>query len=92
MSTNLGSGWPHVVVRWTNGDFGAQISRHGDSSFVLWWHDGTSDEWEETFESEAVAMLRLACLVRCAETDALFVEQPHNFIEPAEEFLEVQVR
>lgn len=90
---------PHVTVSWLDPDSGvfARIIRYGERSFVLWWTDGGPNDWTEEFESEAVALLRLACLVRCVELDetvvgGFFARREDAFAEHAETFLSQEVR
>ena len=44
------------------------LSRSSDG-FVLRWSDFVANEWEENYGSLSVALVRVAALVRCGESD-----------------------
>jgi hypothetical protein len=46
-----------------------RIDLRADGSATLSWGDGVANAWEETFADLPTAVLRLAALLQCGETD-----------------------
>lgn len=59
-----------------------------DEKYRLWWTDGVVNEWTEHYDSLALALLRVAVLDRCVESDLSFGQAtPDEFADVAKEFL-----
>ena len=56
------------VIRCEVGGAVARIDDLGMSA-QLWWTDGIANEWTEEFPTVALAVLRLASLFKCSESD-----------------------
>lgn len=45
------------------------VTRLDTGEYQIRWNDFVANEWVETFPSQSVALIRLASLARCAESD-----------------------
>lgn len=48
---------------------GFAIVTPNEEGAELWWTDGIANEWREQFSTVALAVLRLASLFKCSESD-----------------------
>lgn len=58
----------------------------GDGGAVLWWTDHVINEWAEWFPDFPTALVRLAALIRCVETEEFFKDGPGGFVRWSENF------
>lgn len=60
-----------------------------DVTYVLTWTDGVVNEWEETYGDLAVALARVAAIIRCvtSEGELSFADDAAEFAPKAETFL-----
>lgn len=77
-----------VVCRVDRNDFSAIIVNNEDGTWKLTWNDHVANEWSETYNALAHALMRLALLITSTSLDALFREtDPVVFAEHASDFL-----
>jgi hypothetical protein len=58
--------------------------------YTLSWGDAVANEWTEEYLDFSTLMLRLAVLVKCAESNTGFTTDEHEFVTVANEFLSEQ--
>ncbi len=58
--------------------------------YTLSWGDAIANEWTEEYADFSTLMLRLAVLVKCAETDNGFTNNNDEFVAVANTFLSEQ--
>jgi hypothetical protein len=71
-------------------EVGVSIYEH-DGKFILRWTDFVANEWAEEFPTMSVALLRLASLIACGESDWHngFNQVPAEFTNLGKDFLSV---
>lgn len=78
-----------VNDRITNISVASVVDGNGIGTVVVRWGDGVANEWEETFNSVSVALVRVAALAKCAEDgfESGFAQQGRDFDVVAEAML-----
>lgn len=75
------------VIRCEVGGAAARIEDLGLSA-KLWWSDGIANEWTEEYPTVSLAVLRLASLFKCGESNWHdgFALESEQFEQVGEEF------
>lgn len=70
-------------------DVAIRVAEQPDGTATIWWTDYVANDWAETYKDVATAMLRLAVLLACRQTDwaAGFASQQDEFAAAAHSFL-----
>lgn len=71
-------------------DVAIRVAEQPDGTGTLWWTDGVANDWAETYKDVATAVLRLAVLLACRQTDwvAGFATDPAEFARSAYGFFD----
>lgn len=81
--------WPDPIVELRHPDTWATIRYVGDG-FELSWNDGVVNQWDEVWPRLDIAIMRLALLMYCGQSDWYinFTTFAGGFNGPATEFAE----
>lgn len=77
-----------------NGDCGVTIYKGADDSGFIRWTDYVANEWCEHYTTVAQAFARLAMLCACADSnwEKAFTNNPKNFQNEVDIFINSQVK
>ena len=81
-----------VVTRFTHEDYQGVlvVDQDPEGGAALAWHDYVVNAWQEYYPDIAVALVRLALLIRAGEDHTFFVHGPEDFTSEARVFLRSQ--